>query len=91
MNERKLVAAAALLGLLFYCVAGLFAGGTTEAQAKSPKATGKACAPSQAELEKKYEETEKLVSVGSTDKRPGIKPWTDVQGAAEDLTWPAKY
>lgn len=92
MNERKLVAAAALIGVLIYAGAVVFSGVSTLAQSKAAKTGGKpACAPNPAELEKKYEETEKLVAVGSNDKRPGIKPWNQVQGAAEDLTWPAKY
>ncbi|MCB9894479.1 MAG: peptidoglycan DD-metalloendopeptidase family protein [Planctomycetes bacterium] len=41
------------------------------------------------ELQKAYEETEKKVSVGSTDDRPGIAPWSQKQGV--DLEWPAKY
>ncbi|MCG3183320.1 MAG: hypothetical protein ICCCNLDF_01415 [Planctomycetes bacterium] len=45
--------------------------------------------PSEEELQKAYEETEKLVSKGSTDDRPGLAPWQQKQGVG--LQWPAKY
>ena len=41
------------------------------------------------ELQAAYEETEKLVSVGSTADRPGIAGWQQKQGVG--LQWPAKY
>ncbi|MCA8945443.1 MAG: hypothetical protein KDB29_04395, partial [Planctomycetes bacterium] len=43
----------------------------------------------EAELEAAYAETEKLVSVASTDDRPGIAAWQQKQGVG--LQWPAKY
>lgn len=49
----------------------------------------KGAEPSEEELQKAYEETEKLVSVGSTADRPGLAGWQQKQGVG--LQWPAKY
>jgi murein DD-endopeptidase MepM/ murein hydrolase activator NlpD len=46
-------------------------------------------APTEAELEAAYAETETLVKVGSNPNRPGIAAWQQKQGVG--LTWPAKY
>ncbi len=88
MNERKLVAVAALLGLVLFAGAALFQ--PAQAQAKG-KQTPPTAEENRAELEKKYAETEDLVKVASTDKRPGIAAWSEIQGSADTLTWPAKY
>jgi murein DD-endopeptidase MepM/ murein hydrolase activator NlpD len=88
MNERNLVAVAALVGLLLFAGASLFQ--SAQAQSKGKQAPPSA-EENRAELEKKYAATEDLVKVASTDKRPGIKAWSEIQGSAEDLTWPAKY
>jgi murein DD-endopeptidase MepM/ murein hydrolase activator NlpD len=88
MSERKLVAIAALLGVFVFAGASLFQSAQAQSKGKPAQPTAE---ENRAELEKKYVETEKLVAVGSTDKRPGIKAWAEIQGAAEDLTWPAKY
>lgn len=45
--------------------------------------------PTEEELQAAYAETEKLVSVASTDDRPGLAGWQQQQGVG--LQWPAKY
>ena len=88
MNERKLVAVAALLGLVLFAGAVFFQPAQAQSKGKQAPPTAE---ENRAELEKKYAETEDLVKVASTDKRPGIAAWSEIQGSADTLTWPAKY
>lgn len=64
-------------------MAASVAGPALMAQRRQP------AAPTEAELEAAYAETENLVKVGSNPDRPGIAAWQQKQGVG--LQWPAKY
>ncbi|MCA8911234.1 MAG: peptidoglycan DD-metalloendopeptidase family protein [Planctomycetes bacterium] len=83
-RRRGLEAACMMLA-----VVGISAVFLTHGMLSAQKAKGDDEKKTEEELQKAYDETEKLVSAGSTDDRPGLAPWSQKQGVG--LEWPAKY